>query len=105
MTTLSRSRRCDGNALLFGNSVQDSARSERTDSALDQLSEGFFLDYFSGLNARAVLDKSDTDDELRRIIEVCDRMPEVTWSSGSGKGSWTGEDLKDFIWMMTYTDL
>jgi integrase len=46
-----------------------------------------------------------TDDELRRIIEVCDRMPEVTWSSGSGKGSWTGEDLKDFIWMMTYTDL
>ena len=48
----------DGNALLFGNSVQDSARSERTDSALDQLSEGFFLDYFSGLNARAVLDKS-----------------------------------------------
>jgi len=46
-----------------------------------------------------------TDDELRRIIETCDRMPDVSWSSGLGKGRWTGEDLKDFIWMMTYTGL
>lgn len=46
-----------------------------------------------------------TDEELQRIIEACDRMLEVTWSSGMGKGRWTGEDLKDFIWMMTYTGL
>ena len=46
-----------------------------------------------------------TDEELQRIIETCDRIPEVTWSSGKGKGKWTGEDLKDFIWTMTYTGL
>lgn len=46
-----------------------------------------------------------TDEELQRIIEACDRMPDVTWSSGLGRGKWTGEDLKDFIWMMTYTGL
>jgi site-specific recombinase XerD len=46
-----------------------------------------------------------TDEELQRIVEACDGMPDVTWSSGLGKGKWTGEDLKDFIWMMTYTGL
>jgi len=46
-----------------------------------------------------------TDDELQRIIDACDRMPVVTWSSGTRKGVWTGEDVKDFIWVMVYTGL
>jgi integrase len=46
-----------------------------------------------------------TDEELRRIIDACDRMPDVVWRSGIGSGKWTGEDLKDFIWTMTYTGL
>ena len=32
-------------------------------------------------------------------------MPDITWSSGMGKGVWTGEDVKDFIWVMAYTGL
>jgi integrase len=46
-----------------------------------------------------------TDEELQHILEACDRMPNVTWSSGIGKGFWTGEDVKDFIWVMVYTGL
>ena len=32
-------------------------------------------------------------------------MPDVTWSSGIGKGVWTGEDVKDFVWVMVHTGL
>ena len=46
-----------------------------------------------------------TDDELQRIIDACDRIGEVTWTSGHGPGVWTGEDVKDFIWFMVYTGL
>ncbi len=46
-----------------------------------------------------------TDEEVQRIINACDRLPNITWSSGMGKGTWTGEDVKDFIWMMVYTGL
>lgn len=46
-----------------------------------------------------------TDEELQRIIHACDRMPDVAWSSGMGKGVWGGEDVKDFIWLMAYTGL
>jgi integrase len=46
-----------------------------------------------------------TDEELQRIIDACDRMPDVVWRSGMGQGIWTGEDVKDFIWVMTYTGL
>jgi integrase len=46
-----------------------------------------------------------TDEELQRIIDACDRMTDVLWSSGMGQGKWTGEDVKDFIWMMVYTGL
>ena len=28
-----------------------------------------------------------TDEELHRIIDACDRMPDVVWSSGMGKGT------------------
>jgi len=46
-----------------------------------------------------------TDLELQRIIGACDRMPDIVWSSGKGGGRWTGEDVKDFIWVMVYTGL
>jgi integrase len=46
-----------------------------------------------------------TDLELRRVIGACDRMPDIVWSSGKGGGRWTGEDVKDFIWVMVYTGL
>ncbi len=44
-----------------------------------------------------------TDEELTRIIDACDRLPEVGWSNGTASGSWAGEDTKDFIWLLVYT--
>jgi hypothetical protein len=38
-----------------------------------------------------------SDDELRGIIDACDRLGEVAWSNGREKGIYTGEDVKDFI--------
>ncbi len=46
-----------------------------------------------------------TDDELQRIIDTCDRLPAIEWKNGSKSGVWTGEDVKDFIWFLTYTGL
>ena len=43
-----------------------------------------------------------TDDELARIIRACDRV-KVEWKNETGTGVWTGEDLKDVIWLMAYT--
>jgi len=43
-----------------------------------------------------------TDDELGRIIEACDEV-KVEWKNETGVGIWTGEDLKDLIWLMVYT--
>jgi integrase len=58
------------------------------------------------IGANRVANKAPfTDEELRRIIEACDRMPDVVWSSGKGSGIWRGEDVKDFIWVMVYTGL
>jgi integrase len=45
-----------------------------------------------------------SDDELRRIIDACDGLT-VTWRNEAGLGMWTGEDLKDLIWLMVYTGL
>jgi integrase len=45
-----------------------------------------------------------TDDELTRIISACDPV-RVEWKNESGVGVWTGEDLKDLIWLMVYTEL
>ena len=39
-----------------------------------------------------------TDEELARIINACDLLGEIRWSSGKGEGVWSGEDAKDFIW-------
>jgi integrase len=58
------------------------------------------------IGANRVANKAPyTDEELQRIIEACDRMPDVSWSSGKGQGVWTGEDVKDFIWVMVYTGM
>ena len=46
-----------------------------------------------------------TDLELERIINACDKLPEVQWSNAQRHGVWTGEDAKDFIWTLTYTGL
>ena len=58
------------------------------------------------IGANRVANKAPyTDEELQRIIDACDRMPDIAWSSGLGRGLWTGEDVKDFIWVMVYTGL
>lgn len=43
-----------------------------------------------------------TDEELARIIRACDGL-DVAWENDTGVGRWTGEDLKDLIWLMVYT--
>ncbi|MDQ6705703.1 MAG: hypothetical protein M3Z85_07040, partial [Acidobacteriota bacterium] len=46
-----------------------------------------------------------TDEELQKIVEACDRLETISWSNGRFKGVWTGEDAKDFIWLLVYTGL
>lgn len=43
-----------------------------------------------------------TDDELRRILAACDAV-RVEWTNETGTGLWTGDDVKDLIWLMLYT--
>jgi integrase len=55
-----------------------------------------------------------TDEEIDRIIRACDqvrarepngaaRWRRVAIEAEDGPGQWTGEDLKDLIWLMLYT--
>ena len=53
-------------------------------------------------SSRAANKAPFTDDELQRIIGACDRV-RVEWKNETGLGVWTGEDLKDLIWLMVYT--
>jgi integrase len=46
-----------------------------------------------------------TDEALHEIIRSCDRLEPTSWSNGRFKGVWTGEDAKDFIWVLVYTGL
>jgi integrase len=59
------------------------------------------------LGAKRAANKNPfTDDELQRIIHACDRLKPISWSNGFQKlGIWTGEDTKDFIWVLVYTGL
>lgn len=58
------------------------------------------------LGANRVANKAPfTDDELKRIIDGCDALGAVEWTNGRESGEWTGEDVKDFIWVMVYTGL
>ena len=43
-----------------------------------------------------------TDDELNRILTACDQVV-VEWKNETGIGLWSGEDIKDLIWLMLYT--
>jgi integrase/recombinase XerD len=43
-----------------------------------------------------------TDAELKRIIKACGDVT-IEWENETGLGAWTGEDLKDLIWLMVYT--
>ena len=60
--------------------------------------------------AHRVLNKNPfTDEQLEDIIKACDRINEFygsgKWGNRHGNGTWTGEDLKDFIWVSVYTGL
>jgi integrase len=46
-----------------------------------------------------------TDHELQRILEACDNLGTVSWTNGREHGNWAGEDVKEFIWVMTHTGL
>jgi integrase len=50
-----------------------------------------------------------TDEQIADIIKACDGINDYygsgKWGNRHGQGVWTGEDLKDFIWTMTYTGL
>ena len=59
------------------------------------------------IGANRVANKAPyTDEELQRIIDACDLIGTVTWSNGKEQGkAYSGDDLKDFIWVMVYTGL
>jgi len=46
-----------------------------------------------------------TDEQLADIIKACDQVEDQRWGNRHGSGIWTGDDLKDFIWVMVYTGL
>jgi integrase len=46
-----------------------------------------------------------TDEELQRIIHACDQLEPISWTNGKMGGIWTGNDVKDFIWVLVYTGL
>lgn len=53
-------------------------------------------------SSRAANKAPFTDEEINRIIAACDEV-KVEWKNETGTGEWTGEDLKDLIWLMLYT--
>jgi integrase len=58
------------------------------------------------LGANRAADKFPfTDDELDRIMRACDRLEPIAWSNDRTQGVWTGQDVKDFTWVMVYTGL
>jgi len=60
----------------------------------------------AAVGANRVANKAPfTDEELQRILDACDRLGRVAWSNGRENGAYTGEDVKDFIWVMVYTGL
>lgn len=44
-----------------------------------------------------------TDEELQRIFAACDRLGRVAWINGRSTGAWSGDDVRDFIWLLMYT--
>jgi integrase len=46
-----------------------------------------------------------SDEQLADIIKACDQLEDRPWGNRHGSGMWTGEDMKDFIWVIVYTGL
>jgi integrase len=46
-----------------------------------------------------------TDEQLEDIIKACDQLEDKRWGNRFGNGVWTGEDVKEFIWVMVFTGL
>jgi integrase len=46
-----------------------------------------------------------TDQELAKIYEACDRLPEIQWKNNLGAGSWDGDDVKSMIMLLCWTGL
>lgn len=46
-----------------------------------------------------------TDEQVEDIINACDQVEERPWANRFGSGVWTGEDLKELIWVLLYTGL
>jgi hypothetical protein len=44
-----------------------------------------------------------SDDEMERLYKACDKLGTVTWTNQLGTHSYTGEDVKDFIILDTFT--
>lgn len=56
--------------------------------------------------ARAANKMPFTDEQLEDIIKACDQVEcREHWGNRWGTGDRSGEDLKDFIWTLTYTGL
>lgn len=46
-----------------------------------------------------------SDEQLADVIKACDHVDTRNWRNRFGTGQWTGDDLKDFVWLLTYTGL
>jgi hypothetical protein len=56
--------------------------------------------------ARAANKMPFTDEQLEDIIQACDQVEfREQWGNRWGTGNRSGDDLKDFIWTLTYTGL
>lgn len=53
-------------------------------------------------SSRAANKAPFSDEEVERIIKACDGL-RIEWENESGTGVWTGEDVKDIVWLMLYT--
>jgi integrase len=45
------------------------------------------------------------DEQVAGILKACDRFEDRAWANRFGAGVWTGEDLKEFVWVLLYTGL
>ncbi len=46
-----------------------------------------------------------TDAELTATIAACDALGTQTWANATAAGTWTPDDAKDMVWLLTYTGL
>ena len=45
------------------------------------------------------------DEQVADVLKACDQFEDRPWANRFGSGVWTGEDLKEFIWVLLYTGL